>query len=230
MNKPIKSTQSPEKLDAKFCIKLFTIFFAILFSTFHCSSQNVVNITFDGTPTPSNTRPTVTNYFESGVAFRPIPASESFERWPAVSLFGPYDGSAYIAGGRANSVGFSFTNGNFMNLLSVDLAEQGITSPNPLSVSFIGYRLEGTTVTTNFLTDGIIDQPGPLADFQTFYFDSQFNNLIRVEIPNTGWALDNLVVASVIPEPSSLVLLGMGGSFLFTRLARKSRSKALRQP
>ena len=36
--------------------------------------------------------------------------------------------------------------------------------------------------------------------------------------------------ASVVPEPSSLVLLGVGGSFLFARLARKSRSKALRQP
>ena len=36
--------------------------------------------------------------------------------------------------------------------------------------------------------------------------------------------------ATAVPEPSSLFLLGIGGSFLFTRLARKSRSKALRQP
>ena len=36
--------------------------------------------------------------------------------------------------------------------------------------------------------------------------------------------------ATAIPEPSSLALLGIGGSFLFMRLARKSRSKALRQP
>ena len=36
--------------------------------------------------------------------------------------------------------------------------------------------------------------------------------------------------ASVVPEPSSLVLLGLGGSFLFTRLARKSRSRALSEP
>ena len=36
--------------------------------------------------------------------------------------------------------------------------------------------------------------------------------------------------ATAVPEPSSLLLLSVGGSFLFTRLARKSRSKALRQP
>ncbi|KAB2654090.1 MAG: PEP-CTERM sorting domain-containing protein, partial [Verrucomicrobia bacterium] len=35
--------------------------------------------------------------------------------------------------------------------------------------------------------------------------------------------------ATPIPAPSSLVLLGVGGSFLFMRLARKPRSRALRQ-
>lgn len=40
--------------------------------------------------------------------------------------------------------------------------------------------------------------------------------------------LDNIILQQ-IPEPSSLILLGMGGSFLFSRLARKSRSNALRQ-
>ncbi len=35
---------------------------------------------------------------------------------------------------------------------------------------------------------------------------------------------------AVVPEPSSQVLLGIGGSFLFTRLARKPWSKALRWP
>lgn len=52
-----------------------------------------------------------------------------------------------------------------------------------------------------------------------------------------NWLIDDrstsfqfAINASVIPEPSSLILLGLGGSFLFTRLANKSRSRALSQP
>jgi hypothetical protein len=204
---------------------------AVICSSLECYGEGIITINFDGPPPPSDLTPTVTQYLESGILFNPLPSTGSFQRWPSGNLFGPYDGSAYIMAGRANAVGFSSTNGTLLNLVSVDLSEGGLSfTPHPLTVNFIGYRQDGTTVTTNFLTDGIIDQTGPLADFQTFHFDSQFNNLIRVEIPNSGWALDNLVVASVIPEPSYLVLLGLGGSFLFMPLARKSRSRALRRP
>ena len=47
---------------------------------------------------------------------------------------------------------------------------------------------------------------------------------------NSVGKLQFAVNATAIPEPSSFALLGMGGSFLFTRLARKSRSSALSQP
>ena len=63
-------------------------------------------------------------------------------------------------------------------------------------------------------------------------------NIIRLDIafrnPNASVGttyigyLDNVRLQQ-IPEPSSLILLGLGGSFLFSRLARKSRSKALTQ-
>jgi len=52
-----------------------------------------------------------------------------------------------------------------------------------------------------------------------------------------NWLIDDrstsfqfAINATAVPEPTSLALLGIGGSFLFTRLARKSRSKAMRQP
>ena len=56
-----------------------------------------------------------------------------------------------------------------------------------------------------------------------------FFHLQQPPTGNNSAYLDNIILQQ-IPEPSSFVLLGLGGSFLFTRLASKCRSKALRQP
>jgi PEP-CTERM motif len=113
----------------------------------------------------------------------------------------------------------SFTNGSVFDLLSVDLAEYSTLFQTPLTVSFIGYKPDGSSVTTELVTDGIIDGTGPLADFQTFYFDKEWTELTRVEIPSWGWSLDNLVVS--IPEPSSCALLLAGGLLLWAWRFRK---------
>jgi hypothetical protein len=116
---------------------------------------------------------------------------------------------------------FSFTNGPVFDLVSVDLAEYSTVVPDARTVPFIGYRPDGSTVSTSFTTDGIIDGTGPLADFETFYFPSEFTGLSRVEIPTYGWSLDNLFVS--VPEPSSLALLLAGGVVLWA-LRRWRRS------
>ena len=63
------------------------------------------------------------------------------------------------------------------------------------------------------------------------------DRFVQTSSGNSNWVFSQLgfdihfaINATTVPEPSFLVLLGMGGSFLFTRLARKSRSKILRQP
>ena len=113
---------------------------------------------------------------------------------------------------------FSPTNGSLFGVVSVDLAEYSTVVPNPRTVSFFGYRFDGSVVTTNFITDGIIDGTGPLNDFQTFYFGPEFNNLTRVEMPTSLWSLDNLSLQ--IPEPSTVALL-IGGGLLLWALRRK---------
>lgn len=119
---------------------------------------------------------------------------------------------------------FAFTDGSTFSLVSVDLAEYSTGfSGQPVTVPFIGYHPDGSTVTMSFTTDGIIDGTGPLADFQTFDFNPQdWNNLTHVEIPSSLWSLDNLVVS--VPEPTTTALLLLGGLAIgFTRLHNRRR-------
>jgi hypothetical protein len=126
----------------------------------------------------------------------------------------PENGSAYLIAGLGDSLAASAWSGERFGLVSVDLAEFSILYQTPLTVPFIGYRPDGSTITTEFVTGGIIDSSGPLADFQTFYFDSRFADLVRVEIPTYGWSLDNMVFSQV-PEPATGALLVLGGLLLW---------------
>ena len=94
----------------------------------------------------------------------------------------------------------------------MDLAEFSTLYPYPQTVQFIGYKADGSSVTAEFTTDGVIDGTGPLADFQTFYFGSQFADLVRFEVPTYGYAMDNLVFFDVVPEPGAGQLLILGGA------------------
>src|SRR5262245_38652864 len=103
---------------------------------------------------------------------------------------------------------FQFSIGSPFNLMSVDLADSSTVVPDAVTVHLVGYRVDGSIVTQDFTTDGIIDGTGPIQDFQTFHFGPEFSNLTRVEIPTSGWSLDNLVVA--VPEPSTVALCFAG--------------------
>jgi hypothetical protein len=184
----------------------------------HCLAQSTLQITFDGPPAlPSNAQFGVTNYNESGMSFTAIPLSLGFVRNNAADSFYPDDGSAYLQSGP-DTLTFDFTDGSVFGLVSVDLAEYSTIFQEPVTVEFIGYHPDGSTVTENFTTDGIIDGTGPLADFETFDFTG-FNDLTRVEIPlpsdSDPYSLDNLVIT--VPEPTGSTLLLVGGLVLGVR-------------
>ncbi len=169
-------------------------------------------ITFEGPPVqPPGSAYFVQQYYEAGVWFRPLGVvgpGNGFVRARGGDPGWPDNGTAYLLAGAGDSLMFSMTGVRVFDLVSVDLAEFSTLYAYPTSVWFVGYKPDGSSVTTVLVTDGIMDGNGPLADFETFYLGEAFRGVERVEIPTNGWALDNLVLA--IPEPSGGMLLGLG--------------------
>src|SRR5262249_54351926 len=121
--------------------------------------------------------------------------------------FYPENGTPYLQALIGDSLQFYPLDGSTFGLVSVDLAEYSTVFTSP-TVTFNGFKADGTTVSKTFTLDGIIDGTGPPLDFQTFSFGPEFANLVRVEVPTQGYSLDNLIVT--IPEPcaGSLLLFG----------------------
>jgi hypothetical protein len=182
-----------------------------------------VTVIFDGPPLqPPGTARLVQYYNESGVWFVPIPGTDGFtRRGGSPTSFWPDNGTACLQAGTGDSLMFGVDEGSDFGLVSVDLAEWSTAYPQAVSVPFVGYRRDGSTVTETLTTDGIIDGTGPLADFQTLYFGSQFTGVYRVEIPSYGWFLDNVVLS--IPEPRTGALGGLGATLLGVRLLGRKK-------
>jgi hypothetical protein len=191
-----------------------------------CSAwgQGTTRVTFDGAPLlrPGTAR-VEQSYNESGVWFAPILGTDGFIRQGSnpPAAFWPDNGTAYVVAAVGESLMSGLEDGSEFSLVSVDLAEWSTDYPQAVSVRFVGYKPDGSTVTTTLVTDGIMDGTGPLADFETLYFGPEFSGLRRVEIPTTGWSLDNLVFS--IPEPGSGALLLTGGSIFGLRFFGRKR-------
>lgn len=126
--------------------------------------------------------------------------------------------------------------GRTFSLQSFDFAGFLLDAEVPFKVT--GVRDGFPNVEAFFTPDGKVDGVGGVADFQTFYLDNNWTNLLSVTWKHTGdgtvrsglFALDNIIVnePKPVPEPSSITLLGLGTFFLLGQgwLVRK-RLKAL---
>jgi hypothetical protein len=173
----------------------------------------------------------VTYYYEDSMTFIPINMGDQFGRMGGGITGFPENGTAYLILGAFDSLSGSRGGVSRFGLHSVDLAEFSTLYSLPKTVRFIGYRFDGDVVEADFTTDGVIDGKGPAADFETFYFDNRFSDLVRFEVPTHTYALDNLVFSGVVPEPSTLALLIVGASlagFGFFKRRRRSPSAAAR--
>src|SRR5207245_852077 len=73
----------------------------------------------------------------------------------------PDNGTAYLQAGSGTTLMFSYNGGSLFGVAAVDLAGYSTVVPD-FSVPFIGYRPDGSTVSTNF--------PGTGINFRTVYF------------------------------------------------------------
>lgn len=215
----------------KLCMRNFYLGMAILSATLILSKSGYAQgtiqwtVTFDGPPyIPPQHEYAITYYTEKGMVFTPIGVGQFGRSGGAPDNPGfPRNGTAYLFGAFTDSLAVRSLSGAPFGLVSVDLAEFSTLYAFPEVVQFIGYWPDGSTVTTNFVTDGIIDGAGPLNDFETFYFDSRFVGLVRVEVPTYRWSLDNMVFSDAVPEPSVQGLFGLGLLLLGWRFCRRQR-------
>jgi hypothetical protein len=99
-----------------------------------------------------------------------------------------------------------------INLVSFDAAEYDSFGPQTLTV--VGYLPMAGTVTNYFTVSS--------QTFQTFYLDSSFTGVFKVDILNSSFSLDDVVISG-IPEPSAgvLVLLGTLCGLGYARARRR---------
>jgi hypothetical protein len=115
---------------------------------------------------------------------------------PFMGFFQQYNPDDYVAIGLSDGSAFGLT--------SVLLADPTSPSLSPVSISFLGFKMDGSTITNTFTTPG-----NGASTFQSYEFGSVFaSGLTSVDILAPRWAMDNLAFS--VPEPSTIALTGLG--------------------
>ena len=164
-------------------------------------------------------------YYESlGMRFQVVvPQGSSFDEMGVTTGGGntPQDGTAFMMWYRQYNpydyVSLYLTSGSTFGLTSVWLADPTSPSTAVDTITFVGYKSDGTTVTETFSVGG-----NNATTFGSYTFDSDFTSgLTSVKIDASRWAMDNLVFT--VPEPGSLTLFGIAGLMGLHLVSRRHR-------
>lgn len=200
----------------------FSLFKALALQAACCSvlalrTFSEVLVTFDPPPVADDSTP-IFSYAESGVVLDRGLSDPCYHVDSGSSGLLPDNGTGFLDFPLGSDSWFVEMDGSLFDAKRVDLAEYSTALGGRASVTFRGTRLDRSTVSVTFVTDGVIDGTGPQNDFQTFTFPASFTNLVRLDIPSSGFALDNLAL-SLSPGGSitysTLTVVGARGSDTF---------------
>ncbi len=168
-------------------------------------SSSDIFVTFDPPSLPGGSR-LITSYSQNGVNFNRT-SSKAAHTDTGLTLY-PNNGSAFLSLlAFCNDWYFDMGGGAF-SVKQVDLAEYSTVYQTRTTVTFVGRKVDGSSVSVSFVTDGVIDGTGSLADFQTFYFPPTFQNLVQVNITTPLCSIDNLILSTGAVSNVSLVTEG----------------------
>jgi len=167
-----------------------------------------LHITFDPPLEPGWVKP-MDNWVEQGMFFT---GPQGFTQYDSGRSGCPDNGTAYLhfASGPQQTLTFSFVDSTPFTLISVDLAEYSTLFAKPKTITLVCHKTDGTVETANFTVDGLIDGPGGISDFETFAFGPEFTEISYVEVPTTGYSMDNVVLAQ-LPGYETLIGLEITG-------------------
>jgi hypothetical protein len=161
-------------------------------SAVHCdealASGREFRISCEGQP--PDTAYLIDQYVESEIEFTGQP--DLIHNGGGLSGF-PDNGTGYLQG--AYRMAFLDLRGRLLKLKAVDLAEYSNVYANPTSITFVGSKVNGSTISQTFVTDGQLDGIGGIPDFQTFTFAEEWVDLVRIDVQSAfPFSIDNIVL------------------------------------